>query len=190
MDKIELDELKPNSHAYKEYCNKDKPATRVAKGKPKKNMVRKFSSFFVPEDVTDVKSYMLEDIFIPKLKDFLIEMLGGSTSSRRRDDRGSHYVSYRDAGRRDMDRRGRSRDKFDQYDAVMETRRDAEDVMRSMEETLDRYGLVKVSDFYEFTGIRGNWNDNKYGWTDISRARLYKSGHDWIIEMPRAMPID
>ena len=55
---------------------------------------------------------------------------------------------------------------------------------------MDTYGLVRVADLYDLVGITGNYTDNKYGWTNITRAEIVRTRDGFMIKMPRAVPID
>ena len=75
-------------------------------------------------------------------------------------------------------------------DIILSTRGEAEDVLTRMDELMDKYGLVRVADLYDLVGITGNYTDNKYGWTNIRNAKITRLRDGYMIEMPRAVPID
>ena len=57
-------------------------------------------------------------------------------------------------------------------DIILDTREDAEKVVDQLNEVVDTYGSASVSDLYELVGLQGNFKDNKYGWTDVSSAKV------------------
>jgi hypothetical protein len=59
-----------------------------------------------------------------------------------------------------------------------------------MDEMLESYPCVRVADLYDLVGITGEHTDNKYGWTNISNAKVERDRDGYRIVMPRAMPID
>lgn len=78
------------------------------------------------------------------------------------------------------------------YDDVsFETRGEAEEVLAAMDDLMQTYQLVRVSDLYEMAGLTCDYTNNNYGWTDISTARVERSRYDnrFVIRMPRPMPI-
>ena len=77
------------------------------------------------------------------------------------------------------------------YDEVsIPDRGDAELVLAEMHNTLARYGMVKVADFYDFVGITGDYTSHNYGWTNLDGARLVRVSDGWVIKLPKALPID
>lgn len=211
-----MENYKPNSHKYKEE-NKQLPATteekpkveKVITGKvktKKKSQVTKFADIFISEDAANVKSYVFMDVLVPAIKKAIsdivtdgIDMIlyGGTGQSRKRSG-GSNatYVSYRnysDRDRRDDRRRDdgyRSRSRYSFEDIILDNRADAEEVLDRLDELLDQYSMVRVSDLYDLVGITGEYTDNKYGWTSLSTARVEPvRGGGYMLKMPNPMPI-
>ena len=65
----------PNSHKYKEGQKESaegkKKAEKIVSGKvtaKQKSSVAKLADIFIPEDVTNVKEYVLSDIVVPAVK--------------------------------------------------------------------------------------------------------------------------
>jgi hypothetical protein len=75
-------------------------------------------------------------------------------------------------------------------DIILPTRGEAEEVLTRMDELMDTYGLVRVADLYDLVGITGEYTDNRYGWTNITRAEIIRNRDGYMIKMPRAVPID
>jgi hypothetical protein len=69
-------------------------------------------------------------------------------------------------------------------------RADAEGVLVCMQNTIDRYSVVRISDLYDFVGLTGVPNDYNYGWTNISSASVRRVSGGWLLVLPKAMPID
>ena len=197
-------DLKPNSNRFKN--GEQEPEKRVEKvvtGKviaKKKSGVRKFADEFINEDVKNIKSYVIGDVLIPAIKDAIsdivrngIDMIlyGGSRPGYKRStvDKIS-YSSYSKSDSRYRDSRpATSYNAYSLDDIILETRREAEEVVDRMYELLDTYGLVRVADLYDMVGRTGNYTDNKYGWTSI-RADIVRVREGYLIKMPRAIPID
>ena len=59
-----------------------------------------------------------------------------------------------------------------------------------MEEEIDQYGIISVSDLCELVGISGNYTDNKYGWTSLRTADVVRTRDGYILKLPKALPID
>lgn len=202
-------EYKPNSHRYKEEQSnvpaERKKVEKVVKGTvktKKKSEIRKFTDVFVAEDVSTVKSYLVQDLLIPSIKNTILDLIiEGATiifkGEPRRNKKGSNaeYVSYRhyaDRDRRD-DRPSetRSRAGYDFDNIYLESKGEAEEVLSRMDELIDAYGFVTVADLYDLVGKSCNYTDNKYGWFNLRDADSVRvRGGEYLIRLPRAKPID
>lgn len=182
----------------------EKRAEKVVTGaviSKKKNGFRKFMDEFISEDAKNVKTYVFGEVLIPAIKkaisdivtDGIDMILYGESrrgSKRSTADRVSYRNYYDDRSRgsyRD-DRSYNSRYSYD--DIVLASRAEAEDVLTRMDELMDEYKLVRVSDLYDLVGITGNYTDNNYGWTNIRNAEIVRVRDGYMIKMPRAIPID
>lgn len=212
---MDVNELSNNSHAAKERAKAqaapqkpdvEKRAQAVVKSnkvKTKKNEVRRFTDIFVAEDINSVKNYIIDDLIIPTAKNLIvdtvqntIEMLifggrRGNGSSRRTV---TDHVSYRscsDDRRRDRGyERPRSRTSFDYDDIIFESRGAAESVLDEMDRIISKYGFVRVLDLYDMCELTAPYTAQDYGWMSISRAEVKPVRNGYIINLPKASPID
>ena len=196
-----MDNYKPNSHKYKE--NQETSEKRVEKvisgtAKTKKNEVRKFRDVFISEDISNVKSYVLMDVLVPAIKNAIVDIVTDGvnmifgTGSGRKKTSGSNYVSYRDysrESRRDDSRASTGRFNYD--DILFPSRGEADAVLEQMDAIIEEYGYVTVADMYDMADLNAPYTGNRYGWTSVRRAEIVRvRGGDYIIKLPRAMPID
>jgi len=177
--------------------------------KKKKNWFESFIGVFVGEDAQSVGAYILEDILIPAVKDTISDMVskgvemmlfGDSRSSRssERDRRPivsyNNYTNYsrRGDGGRERGRapsfRNRQRQKFD--DILFESRDDAEEVRESLQENIVKYGEVSVATLYELVGLTGDFQDNKFGWSDLYGTRVERTRQGYILRLPDVEDLD
>ena len=205
IEKVENDQAK-----------REKPSNKpVVTGKTKvkkKPAAKKVGDAILGEDISEVKSYLLWDVFIPAVKDTLADLVkkgidallfGGTSSPRnmRRDGSRSRtsYSDYYDRRRgRDRDYEDRTRrsrkpnrraiHEFD--DILFADRVDAEHVVDAMIDITMNYGMVSVADFYELAGEESNYTDNKYGWGSLRDAQVVRVRDGWIIDFPKPEPID
>lgn len=199
-----MEEYKPNSHKSKENRREplsekkvEKVITGSARAK-KKNGIEKLAKVFIPEDVQDVKSYILIDVLIPMVKDAaldIIKTLFYGEAGRGKRNSAASKVSYRSYYEKENDRRrdyGSSvtRTGYNYDDIILDSRGEAEDVLSRMDELIDAYGLVSVADLYDLVGIPGNYTDNKYGWTDIRSASVVRAREGYLIKLPKALPLN
>lgn len=162
-------------------------------------------------DARSVISYVLHDVLIPAAKSTLSEMVSGGiemllfgdSQSRNRSsrmDRGRTYVSYgkfykdregrndRVISRNDTPFRSIARSKYE--DVVLETRGEAEEVVSNLIELIEQYDVATIADFYDLVGVDGDFSDNKYGWTNLSRATVSRVREGYIINFPKPRPIE
>ena len=179
-----------------------KRAEKVVHGKvkTKENGMRKLTDIFIAEDVANVKDYIIFDVVVPALKkaiyDLLVGTLNMSLYGRRGDGKRptADKISYRDyngvSRRSDLDRdRTRTNSGYSYDDIVVETRGEAEAVLRRMDEIMEEYDIVRVADLYDLVGVTGDYTDNNYGWTNIRNAKVVRVRDGYKIDMPRALPI-
>lgn len=184
--------------------------------KVKKSLWRSARDEFISEDAPNVGSYIFWEILLPSLMDMISDMghsaidLAMGTDprrsrSRRYGGRSDSFISYnRMYDDRDYDRRRRRRDRYDDDDDYMvrrrreepqdigfEDRRDADDVLEMMISYLERYNEVPVGYFYDKIGrtIPGNFTDEDWGWTDLSRVKVVPHRGLWYIEFPKVRPL-
>lgn len=156
----------------------------------------------VPEDIEDVKEYIVREQIIPTFKNLFFDILhaiifGGTDprDSYRRSGSRTSYESYWDKGNRrdDRNRRGKTIN-FNYDDIIFDTRADVENVLDAMSEAMYRYDDVSVWDFYEFAGISDcPYTYRKYGWDeedDINKAKVIRASNGYIIKLPRPRSLD
>lgn len=205
-----MEDYKPNSHRFKEEqktASEEKKVEKVVKGGAKvrkRSELSKFTDNFISEDAGKVKSYIFMDVLLPALKKLVSDVvtdgidmiLYGETGRTKKSSSSSgQYVSYSSYSSRDRDRSryssdsGRGRMNLD--DIEFERKSDADNVLRQMDEIIDRYREVTVADLYDLAGLLAPHTANRYGWTNISSAEPVRTRHGtWVIKFPRALPID
>lgn len=199
-------DYKGNSHRGKEETSTEvvptKKVERVATGKTrKKNEVRKLTDAFISEDVHSVKDYILQDVLIPAVKKAVVEMVEsgiymliyGESKAKSRDSRQNSRVSYTKYYQRDQDYERGTRTRvrgYDYDDIILDTRRDAEEVLDRMQDLVDTYGMVSVADLYDLVGISGSYTDNKYGWVHLRGADVQRVRDGYLLKLPKALPFD
>lgn len=188
----------------------EKKVDKITKGtvvKKKKSLGKKFTDTFLSDEFDSVGDYLKQDVLIPAAKNLFsdvvsqaVEMIKDGTEamlfgevrgSRKR--RGS-YVSYNTIStrdkkdRRDPSRRNRATHNFD--DIVLETRGEAEEVRDQLLFLIDEYGDASVADLYSSVGITGSFTDNRYGWSNLSTARIIKVRDGYLLDLPKPRLLD
>lgn len=200
-------DYKPNSHKSKEAYQKEmtKQKTKKVVSAPvrtkKKSEFQKIAGAFISEDVDNVKSYIIGEVLIPTIKKAVSEIIttaidmllyGDAEHNKKRSGETSRF-SYGNCyveNDRGIRTRQKTKTGYNFENIVFNNRGDAEKVLANMDELISRYGLVSVADLYDLVGITGNYTDDKYGWTDIHEAYVYRIRDGWAIKLPRAYPLD
>jgi len=170
----------------------------------KKSFLQKAFEAVVDTGGQDVGQYVVQDVLLPAAKTTIqdmittgVEMLlfGESTGRRRslrKDDRsiisyGSYYGRSRERDRH----RGPDVRRVPSYHnrlegITFESRVDASTVLGVMVDTLETYGQVSISDYYETAGIENQIqpSDNSWGWTDLTGSRVYGTRGGFEISFP------
>lgn len=197
-------DFKPNSHKYKEAQKStevaQKRAEKVVRGNVKTRKKNDLISNFVAEDAHSVGSYLVTDVAIPAIKNFIVDivtdginmLLKGTTSGRKSSSSSASYISYdkRYQGRDSRGSESQIRSRYSYEDIVIENRGEAEEVLTRMDELLETYGVVRVADLYDLVGKTCEYTDNKYGWTNLRSADVVRVSDGYKLKLPRALAID
>lgn len=202
-----MDEYKPNSHKSKEENknstdpSSDKKVEKVVTGKArvkKKSELSKFADSMISEDAANVKSYILMDVLMPAIKKAVVDIvtdginmiLYGETSTASRKSSGSK-ISYRKFYEDDRrESRSDRRRRYDYNEVIFDSRRDAEEVLSSMDDLLDRYKVVSVMDFYDLADQDSVYTDRYYGWTNLHTAEVVRVRDGYAIKLPKPLSLD
>lgn len=161
----------------------------------KKSFIEKFFGSFIAEDAGSVKDYIIDDILIPGIKKGIydvivggLEKLFGTKSSARRTT--ASTVSYRDYYDRNKAEPIRPTNRGYEFDDILfDTKDDANEVLESMYDILDRYAIVSVADYYDLIGQPAKYTDNNYGWDSLTAATLVRYSNGYGIKLPKVKPI-
>lgn len=180
---------------------RDKVVTGTVKTR-KKSELRKLSDVFIAEDAKNVKSYVFMDVLVPAIKDAVynivvdgIGMILGKPIRGRGATPGNGKTSYNgyygrnDSYRSDY-RTPRVRTAFDDFDFTFESRGEADVVLHELRGIVREYGLARVGDLYDLAGLTAPFTANDYGWTNLDKADVMRIREGWIIQLPKAIPLD
>jgi len=202
-----MEEIKSNSNKSKSRARNDsklpeKRAEKIISGAAKtkkKSELRKLADIFIPEDVQDIRAYIMSTILIPAAKKAIVDVVDiflygetGSSSGRRKTP--GERVSYNNCyggrnNRRESDSQ-RTRAVYEYDDIFFDTRGEADAVLTGMDEVMDSYDLVRVADMFDLAGITPPFTANDYGWYDIQSAKIVRVKDGYMIKMPKAVPLD
>lgn len=210
MANIDVSNLEPNSHAYKAEKARNEAAQNKEKTKPiishdqivstKKPLSKKFAETFMTEDAKDVKTWLIMDVLIPGLKNTILDVISmmffgevdsrsRGSSSRDRGGRTNYRAKYRSSSDRD-DRRRRedryeSNDRVDFRHIILQTRNDAEDLVREMKRRIEDTGSVSISELLDMIDAAesSRYTDCNWGWDDPRDVGLKRISSGWLIDV-------
>lgn len=201
-----MEDYRPNSHRFNKEQEKNKPEKKKiekvvsGKVKVKTNEMRKLTDVFISEDIKNVKSYVLYDVLVPTIKKAIVDAVTDGINMIFLGKNGSHksstsskisYKNFYDNGSSDYRHENSSVRSGLNYDnVILDTRGEAEEVLDRMEEIIDTYRFVSISDLCDLLGVECKYTDNKYGWTSLSRAEVVRVRDGYLLKLPRAVPID
>lgn len=213
MAEVKKEAMLGNSHKQREEAAKAKKQSIPAKPPKKDNILEK--------EAHGIAGFLVQEVVVPSLKEMaysIAEETGkailksiktvifGADGGPKRKNSSGHYVSYQQYYRDKQTERDSStfysddemRDR--RYSAhkagrfayeKFRSRGEADMILDNLVETLERYGMATVSDFYEFAGRpeHSKWTDNDWGWTNLSNAEVRQSPNGWYVKLPEPRPL-
>lgn len=194
----------------------EKKVTRVVEGeviRRKKPLGKRFKELLLGGDSRSVGEYVFMDVLVPAIRDMISDaattsiermVYGGDVRPhhRRPSQRGGGLgnVRYdrigapvgrredpRDRGR-DLSRRARATHDFDEV--ILPTRVEADEVLTSMFDLLDKYEVATVADLYQLVGVTSKYTDDKWGWTDLRGSGVTRTrGGGYLLDLPEPEPL-
>lgn len=166
----------------------------TAKAAPRRQgLGRRFKETFIQGTARETVDFMISDIVVPAVQDMLYDafegglrrMIHGESNTRVRRTAASTgyssvgHVNYQGMSTkapahttppsRMLSRRARADHNFNGI--IIDSRREADDVLEQLFECLSRFGVVSVGDLYEATDIQTSHVDYKWGWTSLPGAK-------------------
>lgn len=166
---------------------------RLADSKP--SAFRNFKDEIIKSDFQSIASSVIGEIVIPKVVDLISNAFeSGLYMLFHGDLKG--YRSNSNSGRHDYtiySNSSSTRLTNNVYNASVGYRdirvddlNDAKEIVMKLEEILDGYGEITISDLYAIAGIHhNNKSFDEWGWHYLRKAPIIKSGNSYLIKMPR-----
>ena len=165
----------------------------------------------IANDAKTVGHYTLFDVFIPSVKRIIYDLttkalgmsLFGNGGGPANQNQG--YVSYarpysqisyannnvlRPVNPSQQQQRVQQPAINDYAHFVYATRGDAEYVLEQMQNILDDYSVVRVSELYDLAGKTAPITSENYGWTSLAQAHVDVCSEGFCIKLPAARPIN
>lgn len=200
---MDINSFKANTDKERYDPKPEKVVNAVVTGaakKVEKSKARKFIELFVAEDVTNVKSYVLKEVFVPAVKKVIAEIVNtttdmflygeGNKNGKRPNASRYSYNNPNVGPARTSNASSRIPATPDYNDILLNTRGDAEAVLDSMCSMIEQYGTVSVADLYDLASVpNDNYTLNRYGWADLRSAQVVRVRDGYMIRLPRAVPL-
>lgn len=175
-------------------------------------MARRFKNVFFGGTFNTAIKYVTAEVLLPALRTMIVDT-GRTTLERvvfgdsyRRQQRPpeyrpyTSYSSYSSPYRSGPSPAIPATSRYEETRTVRPVRRDinqlvlvhreeAEAVVETMLDIIEKYDAVSVADLNEMVGIQTTPIDNKWGWTDLRGAEVRQVREGYLIEIPAPEPL-
>ena len=170
----------------------------------RRSVGKKLGDILLNGDLQDVKSYLIEDVLIPSVKETIFELankgldmlLFGGTS-RTVSKNNQTYISYNNysnqSSHRNAPERSRNRREeigFNNEELIFRDRGPAEMVLEKMMAIFEEYHIVTKADLNDIMNRTGNFTDNNWGLTDMHGASVERVRGGYLLNLPRWKHLD
>jgi hypothetical protein len=167
-----------------------------------KPITRRFREIFLGGDAKQAARYVTADVVLPALRNLIVDMtvkgmeriVFGESSYRRRPVEYRPRVQYNNPISRMRDPRELARlpDQPSRYrterrsfdDIIFSNRAEAETVVETLLDIIDKYEVVSLADLYELVGLPSTHVDNKWGWTFLKNVEIRQVREGSLIDFP------
>ena len=198
----------PTIYETKPDTPKEKKIEKVIDGDEfvtrKRPLGKRVGDIFLKGDIDDVRSYVINDVLIPAVKETIFDMVNkgldmllfNSTSSRSSRKSDQTYISYNNYSYKDYRRtsdRSESRKepvRSDDEELIFRDRGPAEMVLERMYSIFREYHIVTKADLNDLLNRTGNFTDNNWGLTDMTGACVERVRGGYLLKLPRWKHLD
>ena len=171
----------------------------------KESLRKKFLHAYAGDSAQSVGQYLLMDVVVPGTKNIIADLVtqginrllyGGSRPMQNgvRSNIGGGYGRYFNGGGQNQQtqqtqqstpvvRQAQPAHGFGEI--ILQSRSDAEVVIDSLRELIEAYGNAKVANLYSLVGITGDFTNQSYGWTNLSRAGVIQIREGYLLDLPQ-----
>lgn len=188
--------------------------------KRKKPLGRKVRDTFTSEDAKSVGHFVVVDVVVPMLKDLVFEVvnqalgrsLWGNVAHRgvnrfmqgppQHSGPSGQMISYNlmskpgatnlramaPDGPTTMSTAARSGHNFEEL--LFTNRGEPDVVLERLQDVINEYKMVSVSELYELIGHPTSHTDNKWGWYNLAGAGVQQAHRGWVLILPKPVVFD
>jgi hypothetical protein len=204
----------PSSMNYAANSNKSKqpeaaPASRIAGPvisgtavERKEPLRKKFLTAYAGDSAQSVGQYLLLEVVVPGTKNIIADLvtqginrilygsasrpggnIGSVVGSRVTSGYGKFFNGGGQSQQVPLSQQARATHSFNEI--IFQTRSDAEMVIDSLRDLIENYGNAKVVDLYTAANISSEFTDQKYGWTNLTRASVIQIREGYLLDLPK-----
>jgi len=169
----------------------------------KRPLNKKIGDIFLNGDINDVRSYLINDVLIPSIKETIFDLVNkgldmllfNEIHSGRATTRNQTYISYNNYSNKERKQntdRSYRRDRVSGADEelIFKDRGPAEMVLEKMYAIFEEYHIVTKADLNDMLNRTGNFTDNNWGLTDMTGACVERVRGGYLLRLPRWKHLD
>ena len=197
----------PTIYDNKPEAPKEKVVESVIQGDEfvsrKRSLGKKLGDILFNGDIQDVKSYVINDVLIPAIKETIFDMVnkgldmvlfGGSSRSASKQNNQT-YISYNNYSKRSTSETRhrssvRTEERANEEELIFRERGPAELVLEKIFAIFEEYHIVTKADLNDILNRSGNFTDNNWGWTDLSGASVERVRGGYLLNLPKMKHLD
>jgi len=183
----------------------EKKVEKVVSGEvtqKKKPLGVRVKSIFTGGEFRGATHYVFMDVLVPAVKNMVVDavdvgvkrMVYGdsprSMQSRRQDPRQSRTTYNSPVNRSNQARLPDqppyppTRSSRTSSDIILQTREEAELVLSTLVEIIDKYEVASVADFNTIVGLPSTYVDNNWGWSGLQYVNIRQVREGFLLDMP------
>lgn len=164
----------------------------------------RFRQAFTGDDARGVFDYLLFDVAVPALKNTLYDLItgganralfgrgvqGGNNGSNGRGSSINYNMISRSAQTNSRNISASDRASHNFTNVVIDTRGNAELVLQTLKDKIEKYDNVTVAQLYELVNVTGSFADDNWGWFELDGADIVPArGGGFVLDLPATKPI-
>lgn len=178
----------------------------------KKSLGQRVTAVFIAGDPKTAGRDTIQQVLIPSIRETLLAIsktyleslfLGDRVRVSRRDvfttarDKVAYNRMHQSSGQsqqkpvsqtKQLTFQQRASHDFDEI--CLAERADVTQIIGSLQECIEQYGMARVSDLYDAVGITSEFTDEAWGWTDLSGAGARYTSDGYLLDLPKPVPLN
>ena len=168
----------------------------------KKPIGVRFKAIFKGGEFRGATQYVFMDVLVPAVKNMVVDAVdvgikrmvygdGHRSGGSRRYEQNRSRMTYNSPVNRgsqvrlpDQPPYPPTRSSRSSSDIILNTREEAELVVSTIIDIIDKYDCASVSDFNTILGLPSAYVDNNWGWTDLQYVNIKQVREGFLLDMP------